>query len=272
MKVFISWSGDYSRGVALALHGWLPGVINQVEPFVSAKDVHAGSRWQAEIAKHLEATAFGIVCVTKDNQGAPWLNFEAGALAKAVDSSRVVPLAIDLKPSDIANPLGQFQAQSADEAGIAAMVQSINQATDNPLNEELLGRSVAKWWPDLQEELTSMGKEADAPRKPARPPRSERELLEEVLETVRSMARHVPPSGRSLILDSDSLGEIELMREARDLDPGSWIDVSDDEVVIRFSRPVDRADYSRLLRLRALVRRPVRFVSWDAHAPAQGDS
>jgi hypothetical protein len=96
MRVFISWSGETSRDVALALRDWLPGVINSVRPFVSTKDIYAGSRWQMEIAAQLEATNFGIVCVTRANQSAPWLNFEAGALAKAVESSSVVPLAIGL--------------------------------------------------------------------------------------------------------------------------------------------------------------------------------
>src|SRR5581483_8186823 len=110
MKVFISWSGKRSRAVAVALRDWLPGVINSVEPFVSSEDIYAGSRWQKEIAEQLESTNFGIVCVTKENQHAPWLNFEAGALAKAVESSYVVPLAVDLKPTDVEIPLGQFQA------------------------------------------------------------------------------------------------------------------------------------------------------------------
>ena len=55
----------------------------------------------------------GILCVTRENHEAPWLNLQAGALAKAVDVSRVVPLAIDLAPSDVVLPLGQFQAQPA---------------------------------------------------------------------------------------------------------------------------------------------------------------
>ena len=48
-----------------------------------------------------------------ENQSAPWLNFEAGALAKKLESSRVVPLAINLKPSEVQQPLGQFQAKEA---------------------------------------------------------------------------------------------------------------------------------------------------------------
>jgi len=65
VKVFISWSGTKSRDVALALREWLPLVMNSVEPFVSAKDIYAGTRWQLEISAQLEATNFGIVCVTR---------------------------------------------------------------------------------------------------------------------------------------------------------------------------------------------------------------
>jgi hypothetical protein len=94
-------------------------VINSVEPFVSSEDIYAGARWQADIASRLDVSNFGIVWVTRDNQDAPWLNFEAGALAKVVDVSRVIPLAIDLKQSDVALPLGQFQAHHQPRKGFS---------------------------------------------------------------------------------------------------------------------------------------------------------
>jgi hypothetical protein len=107
MKVFLSWSGDKSGAVALALRDWLPRIINEVEPFMSDKDIAAGANWQVEIAGELESTKFGIVCVTVENQDSRWLNFETGALVKEFGQSRVVPLAIDLKPVDVEPPLGQ---------------------------------------------------------------------------------------------------------------------------------------------------------------------
>lgn len=194
MKVFISWSGAKSRQVALALRDWLPSVINSVEPFVSAKDIYAGTRWQAEISAQLESTNFGIICVTQDNQSSAWLNFEAGALAKAVDASRVAPLAIDIKPSDVELPLGQFQAQPADEAGIMEICRSINVASPHPLDTPLLGRSVKKWWPDLEEELATASK--SNPKAGASRGRSDREILEEVLNTVRSLVHSPQPDRR----------------------------------------------------------------------------
>ena len=70
MKLFISWSGDKSRDVAHALRDWLPQVLHTIDPFVSSKDIRAGTRWQAEIAGELNDTDFGLICVTQENQGA----------------------------------------------------------------------------------------------------------------------------------------------------------------------------------------------------------
>lgn len=186
MKIFLSWSGDKSRRVALALRNWLPAVINSVEPFVSSKDIDPGRRWQAEVADQLEATSFGIVSVTRDNRSSAWLNFEAGALAKAVESSHVIPLAVDLKPSDIALPLGQFQAQPATREGLEGIVNAINSASPEPLESGLLERAFRKWWPDLEEELRSIEEKHAAPIEEAR---TDRELIEETLNVVRGLAR-----------------------------------------------------------------------------------
>jgi hypothetical protein len=115
-------------------------------------------------------------------------DFEAGALAKAVESSRVVPLAIDLKPSDIELPLGQFQAQAATEDGISEVLTSINAACDSPLDAPLLGKAVKKWWPDLEAGLDQIERNAAASPEES-VARTDRELIEETLNTVRSLAR-----------------------------------------------------------------------------------
>ena len=63
---------------------------------MSDDEIRSGARWSDVLAKSLDETNYGIICVTRENQHAPWLVFEAGALAKRLDSGRVVPLCIDL--------------------------------------------------------------------------------------------------------------------------------------------------------------------------------
>jgi hypothetical protein len=245
VKVFISWSGETSREVAIALRDWLPGVINRLEPFVSSKDIYAGTRWQAEIAAQLETSNFGIVCVTHDNQSAPWLNFEAGALAKVVDSSYVVPLTVDLKPSDVEMPLGQFQAQPATEEGIHELLVSINGVCQSPLAADLLEKAVRTWWPELREKLDEI-KKRSAPKPGMVASRSDRELLEEMLDTTRSLARliqveHVPAS-----LSRDAMRELsrELAAVLKASDQHDWRIENRggaDRVTVRMKEPPTRA-------------------------------
>ena len=101
MKVFISWSGARSKKVALIFRDWLPTVIQAIEPFVSSEDIEKGARWNTDIAQELKESSFGLICVTKENLSAPWLNFEAGALSKTIDNTYVAPLLFDVKPSDL---------------------------------------------------------------------------------------------------------------------------------------------------------------------------
>jgi hypothetical protein len=42
VKVFLSWSGDRSKGVALALSGWIPRVLHKVQPFMSEEHIAKG--------------------------------------------------------------------------------------------------------------------------------------------------------------------------------------------------------------------------------------
>jgi hypothetical protein len=93
-------------------------VVQHVEPWMSEEDIPTGTRWNDQVATELERTNFGIICLTRANQERPWLLFEAGALAKSVKVSRVVPLCIDLLPADITGPLATFQAISMNEDGM----------------------------------------------------------------------------------------------------------------------------------------------------------
>jgi hypothetical protein len=187
MKVFISWSGEISRRVADALREWLPDVIQEVEPWVSASDIEAGSRWSREIESELSTTRFGILCLTRDTQHAPWILFEAGALAKTVPDTFVCPYLINFTPAELApGPLTQFQAKRAVESETWELLQTLNKALkDEALPEDRLSRSFKRCWPDLEATLSALPT-ADGLQPATRPVE---EMVAETLEIVRQLAR-----------------------------------------------------------------------------------
>jgi hypothetical protein len=152
---------------------------------MSDHEITAGARWNVELSKQLEASGFGIVCLTPENLHAPWLLFEAGALSKSVSEARVVPFLVDLKTTDVPYPFAQFQGVTADRDGTLRLLSAINDALDKALPKERLLRIFERWWPDLEKKIQSVPPN----ERPGVPERSERELLEEVLSLVRDMAR-----------------------------------------------------------------------------------
>lgn len=186
MNVFISWSGKKSREVALALREWLPSVLQAVKPWMSAEDIDAGARWNAEINKQLESTTVGILCLTKTNQTRPWVMFEAGALAKTLQGTFVIPYLIDLAPAEVeAGPLTQFQIKVANKDDTWHLLLTLNKALTTPLPEDQLRRTFEKFWPDLEEVLSGLPEEgvSEIPTRPTS------EVIEEILVTVRDIAR-----------------------------------------------------------------------------------
>jgi len=186
MKVFISWSGEQSRHVAEYLRDWLKLIIQSVEPWLSASDIQPGARWNSDIAKELEASQFGILCMTPENLTSPWILFEAGALAKAIDKGRVCPYLIGVDYSGISGPLVQFQALKADKESTWKLVLAINSVAGK-LAESQLKATFDRFWPDLEEALAKR----PTGKVRAMPARSDRDVMEEVLQLVRGVSRDI---------------------------------------------------------------------------------
>lgn len=186
MKVFISWSGSKSQEVAKILKQWIPCVIQSVEPYFSSADIDKGARWSTDIAKELQDASFGILCVTKENLSSSWLNFEAGALSKSIDQSKVCPFLVDLKPSDIQNsPILQFQMTSATKEDVLKLFESINaNLGEKQLNETVLSTTFDTFWPKINEALQSVAEKSISESATTL---DEKDLqpLEEILELVR---------------------------------------------------------------------------------------
>lgn len=220
MKVFISWSKEPSQQVALALKAWLRPVIQLLDPWVSASDIDAGKKWSREIEEQLEKTSVGILCITRQNLVQPWLMFEAGALAKAVasDTTRVIPYLFDVTPSDLTGPLASFQGIEADKNGTRKLVRSLNAALGpNARPDGELDEAFEVWWPKLAEKLDGIRSSAKVSG-PVPPPRSEREILEEILATVRQIHRSGGPATRPSFVPAGIRILPRLVREGM-LDP-----------------------------------------------------
>lgn len=183
MKVFISWSGTRSKAVANALHEWLPLVLQYAKPWVSDKDIGAGDRWAQSIAGELDASNFGIICITPENMQSEWILFEAGALSKSMLDAKVIPLLFGLELSDLSGPLSQFQAQKADISGVTEVVRAINKVADNQANDQIVTRSIPLLWPSLQAELDKIPN-IQPSEKHTRP---QHEILEELVTGVRGL-------------------------------------------------------------------------------------
>jgi len=124
---------------------------------MSNDDIPTGARWLHSISSELESSDFGILCLTPENLRAPWINFEAGALSKKVDNSRVVPMLFDLQKRDIKAPLDQFQAAAFDRDGVQSLLKSINNAAGTEgRTESDLEKTFTALWPEFEAVFTTI--------------------------------------------------------------------------------------------------------------------
>lgn len=194
MKVFLSWSGELSKNVALIIREWLPSVIQSIQPYVSSEDIDKGTRWSSDIAGELDISSYGVIIVTKENIKAPWINFEAGALSKHIDKSNVSPFLFNLKRSEVAGPLLQFQSTIYTKEEMLKLIESINKAQTDPLEKSRIEKVFNVWWPSLKDSLDSLlqtqqGVEEVDPTKEKEQSELNSEILEELLELARNQQK-----------------------------------------------------------------------------------
>lgn len=212
MRVFISWSGDVSHQAAKALHEWLPMVLNNVEPFVSSEDISKGARGLSSIASELSTARYGIICLTKQNISAPWVNFEAGALSNKFDAAKVSPILINLQRHEIpaGSPLLQFQNTQSEYDDMHKLLTSLNTeltTDDRGLTEVQLTKAFGKWWPELESRLKkARDSERDSTDSPlSGSPDHQMAMIAELLDLARStyklIERNDPSGPLNLLMD-----------------------------------------------------------------------
>jgi hypothetical protein len=186
MKIFLSWSKDRSKKVAEIMGDWLQNLFPHIELFFSP-DIEKGTRGLDAIASALQDTNFGVIFLTPENRHNEWIHYEAGALSKLKAESRVWTFLYDLRNVDVTGPLAQVQHTENKRDDIMALVQSINRNYDQPIELARLEKSFTKWFPDLESALSSLPLAELGDEGQSRRPQED--VLDEILETVRSLAQ-----------------------------------------------------------------------------------
>lgn len=189
-RLFLSWSGERSKLVADLLDEWVQCVLQACEPWMSSKDIDRGALWFTEIASQLHTSTLGVVCLTKENKEKPWILFEAGALAKGLSSSRVCVFLVDLDPTDVGNPLAQFNHTLPNKEGVYSLIRTINSSLGElMLKDHVLDKVFETYWPQFEHEFNEVITSTPDAGQVAE--RTESDILSEVLQTLRSVDRRV---------------------------------------------------------------------------------
>ena len=183
-KVFISWSGDLSRRLGEALRKWLPAVLQYVKPYFTPDDIEKGAKWNTDIARELDEANIGLICLTRDNTEKAWILFEAGALSKSFEKSRVCTILFNLDTTDLRGPLTGFQTTRFNKEDIKRLVETINSAAgEEKLEPHVLDSVFDMWWPGLERDVSEiLASRTEDDQNAHRP---DRDILEEILALTR---------------------------------------------------------------------------------------
>lgn len=229
MKVFISWSGESSKKIVSAIHDWLPTVLQNVKPYMSAENIEKGERWSIDIANQLQETNYGIICVTPDNINAPWILFESGALSKSMTNAKVSPIIFGLSPSDLSkSPLLQFQASQFNKGEMLKIVRSINSSAPEgeQISRDVTDRAFNRAWQELEDIVSGVELIGRSDLSHSPPIHTDQQAFRKIEEAVEEIL-------------SNSRTQLKILNSPADLLPSSYLA----QVFVRSS--VNRRDLSR---------------------------
>jgi uncharacterized protein (DUF2267 family) len=119
-----------------------------------------------------------------------------------VEEAYVWTYLFDLEYTDIKGPLAQFNHTKADEDDTKRLVRSINKAMGDAIRESDFDEIFAKWWPDLEKRLRDIPPTDEEPELK----RSQDDMLEEILLTVRGLTQRPLTDEGQLIIVSTEYG------------------------------------------------------------------
>ena len=181
MQVYISCSGEASEALGKILRHWIKQFLPGVTPWTVSEDLPPGEDKFRKVREVLGDCHWGIICVTPENVTDQELHFEAGAIAKAFEKARVIPLLLHLELSELSRPLSNFRPQKVTKNDIWNIFLGISQVTDNYLTsrQELFNAS----WHQIEQDIKKIPiNTSDCSE--SRPPN---EILEDLVRAVRNL-------------------------------------------------------------------------------------
>lgn len=171
---------------------WVGQVFQSAVVFVSEEDISAGTNWSERIKMELANTNIGIICVTPENQDAKWINFEMGALSKAVDgdNTRVIPTLIGFDNlGQLGQPASSFNMTMLDHQGLRSIAKSLNEVIDPEMKREetKLASVVDVWWGQFEDDFAAA---IAIDPKTTTNVQDESQMIREILGTVRELQKH----------------------------------------------------------------------------------
>ena len=214
MHIFISWSGERSKKIAIVLREWVKVMFHGAEVFCSDKDISAGQMWNEVISKNLEGSSIGLICVTSENQTEPWLMFEAGAIGKGSNNSLVIPILFDLKKADLSGPLSGFQMVEYDHMHAEDAFKSMNSKYDHKLEEAVFYKNFSLFKSEYADKIDEILKASTGTKQKKRSMESKIDEMLDILRNKRykGMDRGIGLEESRALLDALNLAE-SLMRD-----------------------------------------------------------
>lgn len=166
-QVFISWSGNHSRGIASALSTFLRRF--HIPTFFSDTDIRFGTRWYDELSEEMQTSSSCIICITENSLESPWVMFEAGSISNSSKRLRVVPYvtgtSISKRIKDL--PIGAFQATQSTKIATRRLMQDLcAQYSDNSFKGEPhdINAIFEMNWPELRKAIAGVKKSIEEQR------------------------------------------------------------------------------------------------------------
>ena len=149
-KIFFCWSKDRSKAIADAWEKLLPEIVN-AEP-IRSTEFQKGREWYTTLRNDLNEAKMGIIFLTPENVAAPWIHFEAGALATAVRSrdGDVFSYIYGFDPGKLEGPLSAYQSTVATKQDTRRLVRDLCAATES---REPSKEVYSRWWAKLEAKL-----------------------------------------------------------------------------------------------------------------------